>query len=89
MKKHGGSRSGAGRKPKGDEVALIERLTPLADSAFKALESGLKEKNPAYVKLWFEYMYGKPSQQLSIDSNVEISGIKSILIEPASKTTGK
>lgn len=66
----GGSRSGAGRKPKADEVALIERLTPLADSAYSALESGLNEGNPAFVKLWFEYMYGKPKQDIS--ANVEV-----------------
>lgn len=66
----GGSRSGAGRKPKADEVALIERLTPLADSAYSALESGLNEGNPAFVKLWFEYMYGKPKQDIT--ANVEV-----------------
>ncbi len=84
MSKHGGARNGAGRKPKADEIALIERLTPLAAPAFAALESGLNDGNPAFVKLWFEYMYGKPKQD--INANVELSGIKSILIEPASQT---
>ena len=61
---HGGKRQNAGRKSKADEVKLIERLTPLADSAFKALEKGLKEQSPFYVKLWFEYYYGKPKQSI-------------------------
>jgi len=87
MSKHGGARNGAGRKPKADEVALIERLTPLADTAFAALEQGLNEKNPAFVKLWFEYMYGKPKQDIS--ANVELTGIKSILIDRASDTKRK
>ena len=32
----GGKRNGAGRKPKVDEQALIEKLTPIEDIAFKA-----------------------------------------------------
>lgn len=68
-KLNGGARDNAGRKPKADEIKLIERLTPLADSAFQALATGLKEKNPAYVKMWFEYFYGKPKQQMDITSN--------------------
>jgi hypothetical protein len=61
---HGGKRKNAGRKSKDQEIKLIERLTPLADSAFEALEKGLKEQSPFYVKLWFEYFYGKPKQQI-------------------------
>ena len=34
MKKHGGKRKGAGRKPKAEEVNLIEKLTPLEPLAF-------------------------------------------------------
>lgn len=82
-KQNGGKREGAGRKPKADEVKLIERLTPLADSAYAALEAGLNEGNPVFVKLWFEYFYGKPKQTIDLDTT--ITGIKSILIEPASK----
>lgn len=84
MSNHGGARNGAGRKPKADEIKLIERLTPLADSAYAALESGLNDGNPAFVKLWFEYMYGKAKQQIDIDA--KLTGIKSILIDRASNT---
>lgn len=68
-KQNGGSRVGAGRKPKADEVKLIERLTPLAPAAFSALEKGLLENNPAFVKMWFEYFYGKPKQQMDLTSD--------------------
>jgi len=79
----GGHREGSGRKPKADEILLVEKLTPLSDLAYKALENGLKEGNGLFVKLWFEYMYGKPNQK--VDLNADISGIKQIIIEPASK----
>ena len=63
-----GVNQGQGRPPKCDEVKLIERLTPLAPVAFAALERGLIENNPAFVKMWFEYFYGKPKQQMDITS---------------------
>lgn len=76
-----------GRPPKADEAKLIERLTPLSDLAFSALERGLSEHNPQFVKMWFEYMYGKPKQQVDVDG--EFNFIKQIVIEPASATKHK
>jgi hypothetical protein len=64
----GGKREGAGRKSKSDEQKLIEKLSPLQNNAFKALERNIKSGEPWAVKLFFEYMYGKPKQQL--DTNI-------------------
>ena len=50
---------------------LIEKLTPLQPLAFKSLENGLKDQNPVFVKLWFEYFYGKPKQQIDHTTNGE------------------
>lgn len=86
-KGNGGSRIGAGRKPKAAEIQLIELLSPLDETALKAIQKGVNSGEFAYIKLFMEYRYGKPKQQIELDTT--ISGIKSILIEPASKTTGK
>ena len=64
VKNNGGAREGAGRKPKAEEQKLIEKLTPLAPKAYKALETSLKDGQGWAVKLFFEYMYGKPKQQI-------------------------
>jgi hypothetical protein len=72
MSKHGGSRPNAGRKTKAEEAKLVERLTPLADLAYKAFESGLKQGEQWAVKMWFEYMHGKPSQMIDVNANVEV-----------------
>jgi len=61
---HGGKREGAGRKPKADEQKLIERLTPLEDKAYKALETALLNDEGWAVKLFMEYRYGKPKQSI-------------------------
>jgi len=65
-KNNGGVRSGAGRPGKADEQKLIEKLTPLAAKAYKALEDGLDDGNNWAVKMWFEYMYGRPKEKLEV-----------------------
>ena len=52
----------AGRKPKAEEQKLIEKLKPLEPKAFKALETALADKQNWAVKLYFEYVYGKPRE---------------------------
>lgn len=59
----------AGRKPKAEEQALIEKLSPLEDEAYKALKNALKEEQGWAIKLFFEYMYGKPKQSTDITTN--------------------
>jgi hypothetical protein len=60
----GGKREGAGRKPKADEQKLIERLSPLDDIALNALKNAIEEEESWAVKLFMEYRYGKPKQQI-------------------------
>jgi len=83
VKNNGGARVGAGRKPKAEEQKLIEKLTPLVDSGYKALENALKDEQGWAVKLFFEYMYGKPKQQIeqttvTLDKEVTPEDIKAI-----------
>jgi len=66
MAEHGGKRENAGRKPKAEEQALIEKLTPLSTKAFKALENAITDEQNWAVRLWFEYMYGKPKEKVEI-----------------------
>ena len=66
MKEHGGKREGAGRKPKAEEQKLIEKLSPLESKAFKALDNAIQEEHSWAVKLYFEYMYGKPKEKMEL-----------------------
>lgn len=63
----GGARKGAGRKSKAEEQDLIERLSPLKDSAFKALKKGLEQNQNWAVKLFMEYNYGKAKEFKEIE----------------------
>jgi hypothetical protein len=80
---NGGARKGAGRKPKAEEQKLIEKLSPLADAGYKALKNALTEEQGWAVKLFFEYMYGKPKQQIEqttvvLDKEISKEDIKAI-----------
>jgi len=66
-RKNNGGHSNGGRKPKAEEQKLIEKLSPLQEPAYKALNNALKDEQGWAVKLFFEYMYGKPKQV--IDQN--------------------
>ena len=75
-KGHGGVRTGQGRPPKAEEQKLIEKLSPLEDSAYKALKNALKNEQGWAIKLFFEYMYGKPKQQIeqtNVNYNQELT----------------
>ena len=62
-RRNNGGNKNAGRKPKAEEQKLIEKLTPLESSAYKALKNALKDDQGWAIKLFFEYMYGEPKQQ--------------------------
>ena len=64
----GGKREGAGRKSKAEEQNLIEKLSPLEDSAFHALRYAIEDGKDWAVKMFFEYYFGKPKQQTDITS---------------------
>jgi hypothetical protein len=61
----------AGRPPKADEQKLIERLSPLSPKAYKALENAIVEEQSWAVKMWFEYMYGKPKETVNMNAFIE------------------
>ncbi len=68
---NGGARSGAGRPSKADEIKLIERLTPMAPAAYKALKDGIDKGDYKFVQLFFAYYAGKPKESKDITSNGE------------------
>jgi len=59
----------AGRKPKKEEVQLIEKLTPLEPLAFIALKEGLEKKDFKFVQLYYNYFAGKPKETKDININ--------------------
>ena len=69
MSKHGGKRDGSGRKPKIEEIELIEKLKPLEPLAYEALKQGLKDQDFRFVQLYYNYYAGKPRETKDITIN--------------------
>ena len=65
-RKYNGGNKNAGRKPKSEEVALIEKLGALEPSAFMALEKGLEKGDFKFVQLFYNYYAGKPRETKDI-----------------------
>ena len=57
---NGGARPGAGRKTKGEEQELVERLKPYDNVALAQLIKGVEENEKWAVQMFFAYRYGKP-----------------------------
>lgn len=68
MAQHGGARPGAGRPSKAEEQALIEKLSPLEDKAHAKLKEAIESGEQWAIKMYFEYMYGKPKQGIDLTS---------------------
>ena len=67
-----GHKGVSGRKPKSEEVALIEKLTPLAPLAYAKLEEGMNEGDFKFIQLFFHYFAGKPRETKDITVSKEV-----------------
>ena len=68
---HGGSRYGAGRKHKADELQLVEKLDNLIDNdvVLKKLGELVAKGDIRALQLYFNYRYGKPKEKIDINSS--------------------
>ena len=69
---NGGAREGAGRKPKAEEIKLVERVSPLEDDALTALSEGVKSGDIKWVTLYLNYYLGKPKETRDITINEDL-----------------
>ena len=62
----------AGRKPKDEEIKLVERLSPLEDDALRALTDGVKSGDIKWITLYLNYYLGKPRETRDINVNEDL-----------------
>lgn len=68
----GGKREGAGRKSKSEEQNLIEKLGPTEPKALRELDKAVGEGKSWAIKLYMEYMYGKPRETKDINLSGDV-----------------
>ena len=61
----------SGRKPQSEDIAMIEKLTPLDEIAFQKLKEGIEAGGFQYIKLFFHFRFGKPKQISEVTINQE------------------
>ena len=71
MAERGGKREGAGRKPKADELKIIEAMDAVLapDTVWQSLAELVTAKDVAAIKIWLSYRFGMPKQQTDITTN--------------------
>ena len=69
----GGARLGAGRKPKIQEIKIIEQMDAISvpEEIWNALLFKCKEGDTQAIKLWLSYRFGLPKQQIDVTTNGE------------------
>ena len=70
-RKNNGGHKSAGRKSKAEEQNLIEKLSPMETKALEVFKKALNEEKQWAVKMYFEYMYGKPVETKDVNVTSE------------------
>lgn len=78
---NGGRRPGAGRKSKAEELKLIEKLSPMESIALEKLHAGVTKGDFQYLKLWFEYYFGKPTESINVDLEGDVETV--VTLDPS------
>ena len=81
-KKNGGARPGAGRKRKMEEHELIERLYPMAETAFKVLQQKISEGDMTAVKIFCSYFIGLPTQKIENKIEGQLNQVSVEVVRP-------
>ena len=76
-KNNGGPRKGAGRKPRSEEIKLIEQLDKHInrDEVTLKLKELILKGDFKAIQLYMNYIYGKPKDEVDITTNGEMLNI--------------
>jgi hypothetical protein len=76
-KNNGGARKGAGRKPRSEEIKLIEQLDKHInrDEVTLKLKELILKGDFKAIQLYMNYIYGKPKDNVDITTNGEMVSV--------------
>jgi hypothetical protein len=81
-KKRGGARIGSGRPRRMDEQAIIEKLTPMSEIAFKVLGDKIREGDMNAIKLYMSYFLGMPTQKVESKIEGQLNQVSIEVVKP-------
>lgn len=80
--KHGGPRPNSGRPKRMDEQAIIEKLTPMAETAFRVLAQKISEGDMIAIKLYMSYFVGLPTQKIESKIEGQLNSVSIEVVRP-------
>lgn len=83
--KRGGARPGAGRKRRMEEHEIIEKLTPMAATAFQVLNSKIAEGDMKAIQLFMQYFIGLPTQKIESKIEGQLNQVSVEVVKPEIK----
>jgi hypothetical protein len=81
-KTRGGFRPGSGRPKRMDEQAIIEKLTPMAETAFKVLNQKILDGDMNAIKLYMSYFLGMPTQKVESKIEGQLNQVSIEVVKP-------
>ena len=83
--KRGGARPGAGRKRRMEEHEIIEKLTPMATTAFQVLNTKIAEGDMKAIQLFMQYFIGLPTQKIESKIEGQLNQVSVEVVKPEIK----
>lgn len=80
--KRGGKREGAGRKRRMEEHEIIQKLEPMADTAFKVLKQKISEGDMKAIQLFCQYFIGLPTQKIENKIEGQLNQVQIEVLKP-------
>lgn len=78
----GGPRPNSGRPKRMDEQAVIEKLTPMAETAFKKLHEKIKDGDMKAIQLFVQYFIGLPTQKIENKIEGQLNQVQVEVVKP-------
>jgi hypothetical protein len=78
----GGARPGAGRPRRMDEAQIIEKLQPMAETAFRVLHEKVAQGDMKAIQIYMQYFIGLPTQKIESKIEGQLNQVQIEVIKP-------
>ena len=79
---HGGWRPNSGRKRRMEEAEIIERLEPMAETAFRMLHEKVAQGDMKALQIYMQYFIGLPTQKIESKIEGQLNQVQVEVIKP-------
>jgi hypothetical protein len=78
----GGYRPGGGRPRRMDEQQIIEKLQPMAETAFRILHEKVAQGDMKAIQLYMQYFIGLPTQKIESKIEGQLNQVQIEVVKP-------